>query len=103
VHRYAYQFEPAYVFRFRHASAFAHALFGGVSQGTPINTNLNYTKFMWSVGGGLDIELSRRISIRAGQIDYEGQPVPVGGLSSGSSPTLLSNGLRYSAGVVLRF
>jgi hypothetical protein len=46
-------------------------LFEGVSQGTPINTNLNYTKFMWSVGGGLDIELSRHISIRAGQIDYE--------------------------------
>ena len=105
VPRYAYQFGPVYTFRWQRASAFTHALFGGVSQGVgqgAINGSApSYTAFLWSVGGGLDIKLSNRLSIRAAQIDYERHHVPVDGLSAPStSPT---NGFRYSAGIVLRF
>lgn len=105
VHRYAYQFGPVYALRWQHASAFTHALFGGVSQGLGQSSGNgsapSYTAFLWSVGGGLDLKLSNSLSVRAAQIDYERHHVPVEGLSAPStSPT---NGFRYSAGVVLRF
>ena len=108
VHRHELQFGPVYTLRWHHASAFAHGLFGFTSQGSPLAnassyTPLNYTKFIWSVGGGLDIKVSRYLSVRAGQIDYERQLVPVGGSGTNPNPTFPSNGLRYSAGVVLRF
>jgi hypothetical protein len=98
VHRHTYQVGPAYAFRWRHASAFAHGLFGGVSQGASPDITLSYRKFLWSVGGGLDLKMSKSLSVRPVQVDYERQHVPVNG-----SPDVSSNGLRYSAGVVLRF
>ncbi|MGO9084217.1 MAG: hypothetical protein ACLQBK_03250 [Candidatus Sulfotelmatobacter sp.] len=105
VHRYAYQFGPVYTFRRQRASAFTHALFGGVSQGLgqgAINGRApSYTAFIWSVGGGIDIKLSKHLSVRAAQIDYERHHVPVEGPSAPS--TSLTNGFRYSAGVVLRY
>jgi hypothetical protein len=105
VHRYSYQFGPTYALRWQRASAFAHALFGGVTQG---GQGDNYSKFIWSLGGGLDIKVSRGFSIRAAQIDYERQLVPVVGSSqitptNNPSATSGANGLRYSAGVVVRF
>jgi hypothetical protein len=105
VHRYAYQFGPVYTFRWQHASAFTHALFGavsqGVSQGTINGIAPSYTAFLWSVGGGLDVKVSNSLSVRAAQIDYERHNVPVGGV--GSTSTSPTNGFRYPAGVVLRF
>jgi len=102
--RYTYQFGPAYAFPWRHASAFAHALFGGVTQASSPDQSLNYSRFMWSVGGGLDLKVSRRLYVRPAQIDYERQKVPV--VNTGGPtpiPPVGSNGLRYSAGIVLRF
>jgi hypothetical protein len=103
VHRYAYQFGPVYTFRWQRASAFTHALFGGMSQGVgqaSINGSApSYTAFVWSVGGGLDIKLSNRLAIRAAQIDYERHNIPAN-FGQPASPT---NGFRYSAGIVLRF
>jgi len=101
VDRYTYQFGPAYAFRVRKASAFAHVLFGGVTQKSSPNQNLNYTRFIWSVGGGLDFKASSRISIRPVQLDYERQSVPAG--DTGAFSSVGVNGLRYSAGVVLHF
>jgi hypothetical protein len=104
VHRYAYQFGPTYAIRWQHASAFAHGLFGGVSQGGPDQGyGLGYNRFLWSLGGGLDIKVSRSLSVRAAQIDYERQSVPVQSASGLLNATYPSNGLRYSAGVVVRF
>ena len=103
MHRYAYQFGPVYTFRWERASAFTHALFGGMSQGVSqgsINGSApGYTAFVWSVGGGLDINLSNRLAIRAAQIDYERHNIPAN-FGQPASPT---NGFRYSAGIVLRF
>jgi hypothetical protein len=104
VQRYTYQFGPAYAFRVRKASAFAHALFGGVTQKSSPDQTLSYRAFIWSVGGGLDFKASSRISIRPVQIDYERQRVPV--VDTGGPipiPPVGVNGLRYSAGIVLNF
>jgi len=98
VHRYSYQFGPAYAFRMRSARIFAHALFGGVTQGSSADQALSYSAFIWSVGGGLDFKASSRISIRPVQLDYERQRV-----SLVPTPTVGVNGLRYSAGIVLNF
>ena len=104
VNRYTYQFGPAYVFRVRKASAFAHALFGGVTQKSSTDQGLSYTRFIWSMGGGLDFKASNRISIRPVQLDYERQSVPVVDTGGPSPiPAVGVNGLRYSAGIVLDF
>lgn len=72
-----------------------------MGQGTINGIAPSYTAFLWSVGGGLDIKLSNRLFIRAGQVDYERHHVPVEALvGTSTSPT---NGFRYSGGVVLRF
>ena len=84
--------------RWRSTSVFAHALFGGVTQKSSADPTVGYNKFLWSVGGGLDFKTSHRISIRPVQLDYERQSVPVVDL-----PTVGVNGLRYSAGIVVRF
>ena len=104
VHRYTYQFGPAYEFRMGKASPFVHALFGGVTQGSSADSSLGYTAFLWSVGGGLDWKVSKGISIRVAQLDYERQHVPV--VDTGGPtpfPAVGVNGLRYSAGIVVRF
>lgn len=105
VHRYAYQFGPAYAFRLHRANAFAHALLGGISQGVG-SASVNgiapsYRSLLWSVGGGVDINLSNHLSIRAAQIDYERHHLPVEAIVGNSTSS--TSGLRYSAGVVLRF
>jgi hypothetical protein len=103
VQRYTYQFGPAYAFRVRKARPFAHALLGGVTQRSA-DQGLSYSKFMWSVGGGLDFKASSRISIRPVQLDYERQSVPA--VDTGGPapiPPVGVNGLRYSAGIVLNF
>lgn len=104
VSRYTFEFGPAYSFRVPKATAFAHALFGGVTQTSSPDQSLHYTRFIWSLGGGLDFKASSRISIRPVQMDYEGQSVPVvdtGGVRVG--PPASVSGLRYAAGVVLHF
>lgn len=107
VHRYAFQFGPVYTFRWQRASAFTHALFGGVSQGesqASANGSIqSYKAFLWSVGGGVDIKLSNGISARVGQIDYERHNVPPAVNAPSSSSASPTNGFRYSAGIVLRF
>lgn len=107
VHRYAYQFGPVYTFRWQRASAFTHALFGGISQGvsqtSPNGVVPSYTSFLWSVGGGVDIKLSNRLSVRVAQLDYERHHVPVEGPSGAFFTSSSTNGFRYSAGIVFRF
>lgn len=105
VNRYAYQFGPVYTVHWQRASAFAHALFGAVSQNVSrqtVNGSVpGYTEFLWSVGGGLDVKLAQHLSIRAVQLDYERHNIPAS--NSNVEPVSPTNGFRYSAGIVLRF
>jgi hypothetical protein len=100
VHRHTYQFGPSYAFRWQHASVFAHALFGGVTQGSSPDQSLSYTSFLWSVGGGLDLKYSSRISFRLAQFDYERQRLPA---PLYPFPTISNDGFRYSGGIVVKF
>jgi hypothetical protein len=104
VNRYSYQFGPAYAVRWGRSSVFARALFGGDTQKSSADQSLSYSRFIWSVGGGFDFKTSSRISIRPVQLDYERQSIPV--VAIGGPPPFAPvgvNGLRYSAGIVIRF
>ena len=77
-----------------HFTPFVHALGGGVhtsldSQGVSAGD----TSAAWAVGGGVDFNLARVLSIRLAQVDY--LQTRTGGDSQ--------NNFRYSAGVVLKF
>jgi opacity protein-like surface antigen len=61
---------------------------------------MNYTKFAWAVGGGLDVNASRHLSMRVVQLDYERSRVPSFGTTENSE---LATGLRYSGGVIIKF
>lgn len=97
-HRYSYLFGPACSLRSGKIGPFAHALFGEISQGSPTQViRMDYTNFMWAVGGGLDVRLHRRLAFRPLQLDYEKHQVA--SFTQGAT----TQGLRYSAGVVWKF
>jgi hypothetical protein len=96
-HRYSYLFGPVYAFHSEKSSAFVHALFGAISEGEAADLR-GFTYFAWAVGGGVDVKVSRLLSVRPVQLDYERSSVP--GLITGS---LGVNGFRYSGGVVFKF
>jgi len=100
-HRYSYMFGPTYSYRADLESVFVHALFGEISQGSNQLSNLDYTKFAWILGCGLDLNMSRRIAIRAFQLDYERARIPSFDSTPGAAQA--ANGLRYSGGVVFKF
>ncbi len=66
VSQYEYLFGPRLTMRGEGATAFSHVLFGGVTA-TGGGTN---TGFAMGVGGGVDINVGRRVAIRAIQFDY---------------------------------
>jgi hypothetical protein len=107
VSRFSFMFGPTATIH-RHAfSLFGHALFGATfnrfgifsiandpeSQETAMVPN--YTRFSWSLGGGVDANVSRHFAVRIGQFDYERVNVPAA--DAGSYPAV--GGFRYSAGV----
>jgi opacity protein-like surface antigen len=101
-HIYDFVFGPVLSYRSDRYTAFAHTLLGAEHVGSnltptapvPISVPPPYfseTDFAWIIGGGLDIRLTRHISIRAGQFDYQFVN------SSGGH----QNDLRLSTGVVV--
>lgn len=92
---------------------FVHALFGAgrlenkvtniscttVSNCTNVPPNETSTGFALLLGGGLDIKVSKRIDVRAIQLDLSG-------ISGGSNATYFRGGssdLRFAAGIVFKF
>jgi hypothetical protein len=85
---------PVFVHRGRRVSPFAHLLAGGFSAsmgGGPLDVGLD--GFAMMTGGGVDVAVSRRVAVRAFQLDWV--------LWSTSGMTEKKN-LRLSAGVVFR-
>jgi opacity protein-like surface antigen len=78
-----------FTYRGERASPYAHALMGA----TFVDAIGNGTDWVFTVGGGVDVKVNDRVSIRAVQVDY--------------TPTLLLDGLRHNArvstGVVFTF
>jgi hypothetical protein len=112
-----YLFGPTVTADFGRSAVFAHALFGearsslGAGVGIPIiggiSTGLtSASAFAMAFGGGIDIGLTRRLAIRAVQVDYlRSQFSATDALTSGLSSSLgnRQNSFRYSTGVVYRF
>ena len=97
--RYTLLFGPRY--NWRNSSAFipyAHALFGATRYHSKFRNNdflcpdSDQTAFAMALGAGLDIRASKRIDIRAGQIDY----LPV------FFRHKREDGLRFTAGVKIK-
>jgi hypothetical protein len=80
---------PRFTYRGDRASVFAHTLTGV----TFVDAIGNGTDWVLTFGGGVDVKVNDRVSVRAIQVDY--------------TPTLLLDGLRHnarvSAGVVFTF
>jgi opacity protein-like surface antigen len=99
-------------------SVFGHTLFGvsrsslGAGVTLPfiggVSRNLtSANSFAMAFGGGIDIELSRHVAVRAGQLDYLYTRFnPTDAISTGFFSNSLSghqNSFRYSTGIVFRF
>lgn len=108
-HIYDYLVGPVVTHRARRYSVFAHALFGGehVGYGSfalppgpfPIALPTGPQSSNWFAavtGGGLDIPVTRRLSIRAAQFDYQFVNASANGHSH-------QNDFRVSTGIVFGF
>jgi hypothetical protein len=74
---------------------FAHALFGGFHTSVDVlGVSGSTNGFAMQIGGGVDVRMSDKLAIRAGQFDWVSLRA-----NGGSS----NNNFRYSAGAVLRF
>ncbi len=92
---YTYTFGPTIASRnFERFTPFAHALFGGFHQSADAGSMSLGTAngFALILGGGVDADLSPRVAVRVGQLDY------MRFHANGGS----SNIFRYSAGIVFR-
>jgi opacity protein-like surface antigen len=94
---YFYLFGPKFTFRGNERfTPFAHVLLGGVTQDVQSVgglTTSNNTQFAMALGGGLDVSVTERISLRAIQADY---------VLTRLVANTNQNNIRASAGFVLK-
>jgi opacity protein-like surface antigen len=116
-HLYTFMAGPTFTTDMGRASLFAHALFGeahsslGAGVQIPIigsiSTNVaSANAFGMDFGGGVDVEVTRHLSIRPVQVDYlRTQFSATDALTTGLSTSLgnRQNIWRYSTGIVFRF
>jgi peptidoglycan-associated lipoprotein len=76
-HAHSFLFGPRFSLRRKRATVFAYALAGGVNfkdevsvPSVNFNASASDTGFNMALGGGLDIHVSERVSVRAFQMDY---------------------------------
>ena len=88
---YEYMVGPRFTVRTPRANVFAHALFGGASGRTDFGS---FSDAELAIGGGagVDININKRVAIRAIQFDY-----------LGSFADMLENNVRAATGIVFRF
>ena len=91
---YTFLFGPTINVHTQHITPFVHALFGvDRFHAAALGGSTNNSAFAVAVGGGADIPVKGRFSIRAGQLDW----LRTNHYSNGQ------NNLRFSTGVVFRF
>jgi opacity protein-like surface antigen len=88
---YEYLAGPRFSIRTPPLNVFVHALVGGASGRTDIES-FSDTELAIGLGGGVDIHLNKRIAIRAIQVDY-----------FGSFADTLENNARVGTGIVFKF
>ncbi|MGH9836808.1 MAG: hypothetical protein ACRD9Y_27595, partial [Blastocatellia bacterium] len=92
---YTYLLGPRASYRTKQYTAFGHFLLGGARLKVQSATN---TQFAMAIGGGVDVNLTERFAIRAGQFDY----LPINSDLPLNGGSWLHN-FRYQAGVVVKF
>ena len=94
---FTYLFGPRVNFRRGKVAPFAQALFGGVrtTDGIARSTGTE-NNFAMTAGGGIDVKVSKHVSVRPVQADYFMTKIP-DGLNN------RQNNFRFSAGVVFQF
>jgi len=111
-HSYSYLFGPVVFESKGRYKPFAHALFGENRIGTNLSNvkisgigvpglTASDTAFAMAFGGGLDIRISERIALRAGQVDYFYTKHDF----SGGAPSVAThqNNIRASVGILFQF
>jgi opacity protein-like surface antigen len=91
-----YMLGPKITFRTRRFSPFAQALFGGARIADSLITTGTESEFAYSVGGGVDYNLTHWLGIRPIQAEYLKTQFKDGNNNKQSNA-------RLSAGIVLRF
>ena len=104
-HVYTYLFGPRGSYRTNKFTLFAHGLFGfstlNIDQkNCSACVSVSNNKFAAAVGGGVDVNVTPGLAIRAGQFDY----VPIKtGLALNNGGSSYFRNFRYQAGVVFKF
>jgi opacity protein-like surface antigen len=102
---YTFLFGPRFSYRTRPVTVFGHFLVGGgtskVEERTT-NINISNTEFAMAIGGGLDVNVSEHVAIRAAQFDYLPIHSDINERINGDPDSWLHH-LRYQAGVVFKF
>jgi len=86
---------PRFTLRRGRVTPFVHTLFGGVFSKDGINNTGYASVFGMAIGGGADVRVNRRLSVRPLQAEYFLMKFPDGANNR-------QNGFRYSTGVVFR-
>lgn len=86
-------FGPRYNLRMEKFTPFAHALFG-LNHVNPESYDSVQNNFAMAFGGGVDVNINDRISLRPAQLDY---------MTTRVVGADWSNNFRFSAGVVFKF
>jgi opacity protein-like surface antigen len=93
---YSFLFGPQLSIRGEHATPFAHALFGF---NRVASSGASDTAFAMAFGGGLDINVSKILAVRLGQLDWLHTRHDARSLGGRE----FQNNIRYAGGIVLRF
>lgn len=93
---YTYLFGPRVSARSTGFVVFGHALFGGAR--TKVERFESSTDFAMAIGGGVDVNLSKRIAVRLAQVDY----LPIKSDTTVFRNDDWSNNVRFQIGVVFR-
>ncbi len=102
---YNFLFGPQINIRGEKATGFVHALFGGNRLKVdsipvvPPTPELTDTAFAFAIGGGVDINATKRVAIRVGQFDYVFTHHT---FSQYGLDLPHQNNFRFSAGIVLK-
>ena len=92
---FTYLFGPRVNFRHGKVTPFAQTLFGGIWTTNGIGNSGSENNFAMTAGGGIDIKVSRHISVRPAQAEYFMTKIP-DGLNN------RQHNLRIGTGIVIR-
>ena len=107
-HTYTYTFGPTFSLRTEHARIFAHTLFGGSSTNVVFasgpGNSVSDSAFAMVWGGGIDVKVNDRFSVRLGQLDWVYTRYDLSNVVfSGMQLKDHQNSIRYTGGMTINF